>query len=528
MQLAEFSLMGPVTVARQLAEKSWLWVGLALFTLLSSNVCLAAGGGGGGNPNFPPPLDSYGDGHLTSMMEILSHRVSAHPFNLVASLIFLFAILHTFCASYFMKLSHKIQHDHVQKLIKDGTIGTEHKDVSFLAQVLHYFGEIEAIFGIWVIALAAAIIGFFDMSTVIDYIGHKVNFTEPMFVVIIMTLAATRPILNFTENCLRFVANFGKGTPAAWWATILTLAPILGSFITEPAAMTIAALLLSRQFYALRPSTKFEYATLGLLFVNISVGGTLTNFAAPPVLMVAAPWNWSSGFMFENFGWKAVVGIVISNIVYYLYFRKEFKELADKVDKQKHPLPDAELTSSDQSDLVPFWVTAVHIGFMIWTVAMAHYPVLFIGGFLFFMGFYSSTPQHQNKLELKAAMLVGFFLAGLVIHGGLQGWWIQPVLSAFGETTLMLVATGLTAFNDNAAITYLSTLVPNFSDGLKYAVMAGAVSGGGLTVIANAPNPAGQAILSKFFADKTVKPLGLIAGALVPTIIVGALFLILR
>lgn len=362
------------------------------------------------NPNFPKSLDSYQPLADGSVIDILASRIAENPFNLVATGIFFLAICHTFCASYFMKLSHKVQHDHVQKKIKDGTIGKEHDDVSFLGQILHYLGEVEAIFGIWVLALGAAIFANFGMGTVIDYIGHKVNYTEPAFVVVIMTLAATRPILNFTENCLRLIASIGKGSPAAWWFSILTFAPILGSFITEPAAMTIAALLLGKQFYALRPSRKFEYATLGLLFVNISVGGTLTNFAAPPVLMVAAPWKWSSSFMFENFGWKAALGIVIANIVYYLIFRKEFPALeANKANPKRPTDPDAEVTSDDQSNLVPFWITAVHIAFMGWTVYMAHYPILFIGGFLFFMGFYSCTPQHQNKLELKAAMLVGFF-----------------------------------------------------------------------------------------------------------------------
>lgn len=497
-----------------------------LATGLSQNALAAASAG---NSNFPKALDTYNDVAGAGVIETLSHRISENPFNLVATIIFVVAILHTFCASYFMKLSHDIQHKHVQKRIANGTIGTEHDDVSFLAQILHYCGEIEAVFGIWVIALGAAIWASFGLDTVVDYIGHKVNFTEPAFVVVIMTLAATRPILNFTENCLKLVAKLGKGSAAAWWLSILTLAPILGSFITEPAAMTIAALLLGKQFYAHRPSRTFEYATLGLLFVNISVGGTLTNFAAPPVLMVAAPWEWSSSFMLMNFGWKAAIGIVISNIIYYLIFRKEFAEIEKNKANPKHPTnADAELTSSDQSNLVPFWVTAVHIGFMAWTVFMAHYPVLFIGGFLFFLGFFSSTPQHQNKLELKAAMLVGFFLSGLVIHGGLQAWWIQPVLSSFGEVSLMLVSTVLTGFNDNAAITYLSTLVPNFSDGLKYAVMAGAVTGGGLTVIANAPNPAGQAILSKYFTNRTVKPLYLLAASIIPTIVVGLCFMLIR
>jgi hypothetical protein len=81
----------------------------------------------------------------------------------------------------------------------------------------------------------------------------------------------------------------------------------------------------------------------------------------------------------------------------------------------------------------------------------------------------------------------------------------------------------LTAFNDNALITYLATLVPNLSDPLKVAVVGGAVTGGGLTVIANAPNPAGQAILSRFF-NGAVSPLGLLGGALLPTIIAAILF----
>jgi Na+/H+ antiporter NhaD/arsenite permease-like protein len=91
---------------------------------------------------------------------------------------------------------------------------------------------------------------------------------------------------------------------------------------------------------------------------------------------------------------------------------------------------------------------------------------------------------------------------------------------------LFLSATVLTAVNDNAAITYLATLVPGFTDALKYAVVAGAVTGGGLTVIANAPNPAGQAILQRFFPEG-VSPLGLFVGALAPTAIMAAAFLLL-
>jgi hypothetical protein len=341
-----------------------------------------------------------------------------------------------------------------------------------------------------------------------------------MFVVIIMSLAATRPVMQLAKQILGKFASIGKSSPGAWWLSILTLAPILGSFITEPAAMTIAAMLLAEQFYRLKPSSKLAYATIGLLFVNISVGGTLTNFAAPPVLMVKTPWDWTSSFMTLNFGWKALLGILISNLIYYFAFKKEFSKFASDFEAEAEMEKDLER----HEDSIPIWITAVHLLFMGWTVLNAHYPPLFIGGFLFFLGFAMATKAHQSHINLKPPLLVGFFLAGLVTHGGVQAWWIAPVLGSLGDLPLMLMATVLTAFNDNAAITYLSTLVPDFAISAKYAVVAGAVTGGGLTVIANAPNPAGQSILSKFFPGG-VNPAKLALGAIIPTVIMGLAFM---
>jgi hypothetical protein len=419
------------------------------------------------------------------------------------------------------------------------------------------------------------------------------------------------------------IADLLGGSLTAWWFTILTIGPILGSFVTEPAAMTISALLIGNKFYELEPPEGFKYATLGLLFVNISVGGTLTHFAAPPVLMVATPWDWDTVFMLKKFGWKAVEGILIANAVYYFMFRKHFPALEEKfqlrrlkeeirskylcrnemenefdavipaideelqfrkkfeakiekvaarvrrhleprylekaaasgVDKalahkaferrfeevklarlrvaipmvlpegQRAPYRDPDW--DQREDPVPTWITVIHMLFMAWTIFNAHYPALFIPGLLFFLGFAQVTAPYQNRIDLKPPLLVGFFLGGLVIHGGVQGWWIEPVLGSLAEIPLMLGATILTAFNDNAAITFLSTLVPGFSDSLKYAVVAGAVAGGGLTVIANAPNPAGQFILKKYF-ENGVSPAGLLKGALLPTVIVWLVFLLMK
>ena len=486
-------------------------------------------------------VENYRDPIGGSVSEILSNRISANSFNLIASLIFLIAILHTFMANKLTAKAHQIHEEHDERMKAAGASEEEIKhDIPFKAELFHFLGEVEVIFGIWVIALLFLTIGFFDWTTFKNYMVYDRVFIEPMFVVVIMAIASTRPVVKFAEQLLGLAAGIGGHSKAAWWFSILLISPLLGSFITEPAAMTIAALLLANQFYKHKPSSGFAYATIGLLFVNISVGGTLTHFAAPPVLMVAAPWNWDMGFMAGNFGWKAALGILISNVLYFIVFRGQFAKMGKQVEldasddfgtPEVQTLKPGQMSHeefeamwAERETPIPWWVTFVHLCFLAWTVFNAHYPVMFISGFLLFLGFMSLSGTHQNKVELKGPILVGFFLGGLIIHGGLQAWWIAPVLGSLAELPLMLTATILTAVNDNAAITYLATLVPNLAEASKYAVVAGAVTGGGLTVIANAPNPAGQSILGRFF-EHGVNPLKLLLGALVPTIIMGICFM---
>lgn len=490
---------------------------------------------------FPLPLSIY-DQEETEEMGIwdkLKTRAMAQGgFNLVATIIFICAILHTFLGGYFLEMAHHHEARHRELIEKEGRTGKAkpHEgakdDVSFRANLFHFLGEVEAVFGIWVIALAGAVLWFFGIqgdgigAGIVEfknYLSKDVNFTEPLFVVIIMATAATRPVVRFAEMMVGKVAQVFGGTPAAWWFSALTITPLLGSFITEPAAMTIAAFLLAKKFYDLNPSKKFAYATLGLLFVNISVGGTLTHFAAPPVLMIAQKWEFGMGFMFVNFGWKAALGIGIANIAYYYAFKGEFAKLKPTTERDMH-MP---LHWEDREDPIPHWVTAMHLFFLAWTVAFAHYPVMFIGGFLFLLAFTQTTGHHQNDVNMKSPILVGFFLAGLVIHGGCQGWWISVLLTSIqNEWILMIGSTVLTAFNDNAAITYLASQAPGLSIGAKYAVVAGAVTGGGLTVIANAPNPAGQSLLNRYF-DGGVAPIGLAKAALIPTVIMGLCFMLI-
>ena len=470
-------------------------------------------------PPFPLPLSSYPA--TLGLVETLRTRVAMEPVNAAATLVFVLAIVHTFGAARFMAMAHDVQEAHDARAVARG----ERRLPSVLAELLHFLGEIEVVFGLWAVVLLIVVTAYKGWETASHYFGGTVNYTEALFVVVIMALASTRPVVVFAEGAMRYLANAGGGTPAAWWVTILTVGPVLGSAITEPAAMTICALLLARQFYDLEPSERLKYATLGLLFVNVSIGGTLTHFAAPPVLMVARPWGWTTSDMFAHFGWRALIAIVVSTGVYFAAFREELRGLASRA-----PAPDVEHPDEDAPGEcllpVPVWIVVVHLTFMAWIVVNAHYPALFIGGFLFFLGFARATAAYQSRVEMRSPLLVGFFLGGLVVHGGLQAWWIAPVLGALSAAPLFVAASLLTAFNDNALITYLATLVPSLDDGMKTAIVGGAVAAGGLTVIANAPNPAGQALLARFF-DRSILPIKLLLGALVPTLIAALAFRLL-
>ncbi|HSP89967.1 MAG TPA: putative Na+/H+ antiporter, partial [Vicinamibacterales bacterium] len=353
---------------------------------------------------LPTPLSAYPPPSPDGLLATLVQRASQDPFDLVATAIFALAILHTFSVARFTALAHRVQHASDERAARDGRPPRP----STLAEFLHFFGEVEVVFGLWAIVLGFAILLWHGFDTVIQYFNHTVNYTEPIFVVVIMALAATRPVVVLAESALKRVASLGRGTPAAWWLAILTIGPLLGSLITEPAAMTICALLLGRQIYERQPSRTLKYATLGLLFVNVSIGGTLTHFAAPPVLMVARPWHWDSAYMLSHIWWRSAVAIVVSNLVYFAAFRKEFARLAAR--------PAADADNGDASaGPIPAWITLAHCLFIAWTVVIAHYPALVIGAFLIFLGFTRATAPYQGRFDLKAPLLVGFFLAGLVI-----------------------------------------------------------------------------------------------------------------
>ena len=413
--------------------------------------------------------------------------------EIIAAAIFFIAVLHTFSTKIFAHLAH-VQPKH--------------------AGLWHLLGEVEVVFGFWAFVLIAILFWLSGQTATVSYLESR-NFTEPMFVFVIMVIAASKPILNVVMSLIRYMASLIPiQRSVGVYFLCLSVVPLLGSLITEPAAMTLAALMLRDGYFQHHLSKRLKYATIGLLFVNISIGGTLTNFAAPPVLMVAAKWEWNSLFMLSHFGWKAASAVFFNAAVLTWFFRKEVAAKG-----KSEPASDAHR--------VPYTVIGIHLLFLVGVVLFAHHAAVFMGLFLFFLGYTEAYKQYQDRLILREGLLVAFFLAGLVVLGGLQQWWLQSALTGVEPTVLYFLATALTAITDNAALTYLASLVEGVSAEFKYAIVAGAVTGGGLTIIANAPNPAGVAILKSSFDEESVSPLGLLLAALPPTFVAIFAFLVL-
>ncbi len=421
--------------------------------------------------------------------------VEASTIQIIAAALFAAALLHTFAAKSFEMLAHRYPRH---------------------GGLFHLLGEVEVVFGFWAFVLILAMALVVGGGQAVAYAESR-QYTEPLFVFVIMVVAASRPVLEIVQRAINALARLLPGTSAVTQVWLgLALVPILGSFITEPAAMTLAALTLAPQIFRKDIPEKLKYAALGVLFVNISIGGTLTSYAAPPVLMVATVWNWDSAFMATHFGGKAALAVVINATAVTFALRKHIAHTGQ-----------ASKSNMENAAPVPLLVSAIHIAMLATVVAFAHHPVIFIGVFLFFLGYAQAYERHQSPLILKEGLLVGFFLAGLVVLGGMQQWWLQPIVSSLAPTALFFGAMGLTALTDNAALTYLGSLISGMSDAAKYMLMAGAVAGGGLTVIANAPNPAGVALLRPGFEHASIGAGGLLLGALPPTIVAAAAFLLL-
>jgi hypothetical protein len=428
-----------------------------------------------------------------------------HTIELVGAVIFGLALLHTFAAKSFEVLARR----HPRH-----------------AGLFHLLGEVEVVFGFWAFMLIAAMALLGGADAAVAYAETR-HYTEPLFVFTVMVVAASRPVLDIVRRGLGALAGalpVRTELALAWFG--LALVPLTGSFITEPAAMTLAALMLAPLVFRDGVPEWLKYGALGALFVNVSVGGTLTAYAAPPVLMVAATWQWDSAHMATHFGWKAALAVAFNASVVSVLLRPHLRALAARAaDAAADGTNEAD--GADAPPPVPPAVTVIHLAFLAAVVVLGHHPVLFLGIFMLFLGFTTAYQRYQHPLIIKEGLLVGFFLAGLVVLGGMQQWWLQPIVESLSPVALFFGALGLTAITDNAALTYLGSLIEGISAPSQYMLMAGAVAGGGLTVIANAPNPAGAALLRRGFDDASIGAVGLLLGALGPTIVAAAAFLLL-
>jgi hypothetical protein len=410
----------------------------------------------------------------------------------IGLVLFVIALLHTFATHLFEVLAHRYPRH---------------------AGLFHLLGEVEVVFGFWAFVLMLAMALVESPASAIDYAESR-HYTEPLFVFVVMVVAASRPVLETARALVRLLARLmpiRTEVAQAWLG--LALVPLAGSLITEPAAMTLAALMLAPAVFRPGMPEWLKYGALGVLFVNVSIGGTLTAYAAPPVLMVAGAWGWDSAHMLLHFGWRALVAVLVNASVITFLLRSHLRPLDASVE-------------GESPVRVPPLVALIHLAFLAAVVLLAHHPVLFLGLFLLFLGFTQAYHRYQDPLILKEGLLVGFFLAGLVVLGGMQQWWLQPMVSSLGPTALFFGALGLTAITDNAALTYLGSLIAGLSEHEKYMLVAGAVGGGGLTVIANAPNPAGAALLRRGFNEESIGAVGLLLGALGPTCAAALLFLL--
>src|ERR1700736_6560946 len=163
--------------SRMFRGRMLLLLGLALSLCLTT---LSATAAGLLRPavDFPLPIDSYHDQQMPSLFGKLTGRIQREPLNLVATIIFFGAIVHTFLAARFRKIAHNYQQSYeaIEYLLeaKDGPpdFGTKHDQLLFRAQLFYFMGEVEAVFGIWLIPLFVSITAFHGWATMVYYVGN--------------------------------------------------------------------------------------------------------------------------------------------------------------------------------------------------------------------------------------------------------------------------------------------------------------------------------------------------------------------
>ncbi len=439
----------------------------------------------------------YNDDNLSTFFEQIFHRLDVQPENGIFLLIFLFAIIHSFFAP-------KI-HAYARRKREVSPSGFN------FSSLLSFVGEVEVVFGLWAIPLLAFLAWSFGWTGMLDYVDRW-DFKEPLYILVTMAIASTYPILHaFEDGAFRILKLFRGGERGLWWL-LLTLGPLSGAIFKEGVAMTLSLLVL-RKYLLHQLSPRLLYGTIALLFINVSLAGALTAFASTASLVISHSWGWDTPFVFTQFGLKALFLIFLLPTIGWFFFKKDLEQLG-------------EAKEAKETVHVPFWVTLVHLLFLFGVIIFGHQPVLFLGLFVLFLGFTEATPRFQTSIPLRGAILVAFFLATVILHAGLQGFWVEALMHHLEHNALLPVTLLLTSFNHNAAVAYLATLVPNLTFVMKEAIFSGIVAGGGLTLIANGPNMIGYRFLSQTLAPDEPSVLRITLWAIPPTFIAYLVFAI--
>lgn len=431
--------------------------------------------------------------------------VSTTPFDLFSALFFFLAIVHALSTRYLAELADKLERKKSTKI----DLGVFPR--SFRIELVRFLSETEVVFGLWVIPQLIAMTYFYNWNHVLEFLDG-LHFVEPLYVATVLIVILSRPIEEIIEQTFGALSRIDKGSCRIWWWLALTLGPLLGSVLKETSAMLISCAILADRFFTAKPSTRFKYVTFALLLVNVSLGGALTNFGSSSILMVRDTWGWTSSFVFNSFGIPVLLSIFTLNFIVYLFFRKEL---------QKLELPISEYESGTPCQL---WVKLAYVAILAWIIFHGNYPVVFIGTLVLFVGLHQAIFGKKEELKLRPGIMIGFFLAGLIIHGTLQEWWVSPLFRHCSEQGLFPLSVVLSAFNQNALVTYMALHVQAFNDLDKYYIVAGSLLGGGLTLFGNSPNFAAFSILRPFF-PRGISLFKVFAIALCFVLIVSGFFL---
>ncbi|ANH78750.1 putative Na+/H+ antiporter [Candidatus Chlamydia sanziniae] len=426
-----------------------------------------------------------------------------------ATALFFCSIFHTFLTPWLHRLCQSYEH---KKLV----VPEFWKHYAPISEFYRLVSKVEIVFCLWSVPLFCWFLYTEGYRITLAYFNSR-NYSFAVFVMVILVLLESRPIVYLAERLLSTIAKIGRTSPKSWWWTLMIATPLLSALLKETGAMIIGATLLMRHFYIFSPSRRFAYATMGLLFSNISIGGLTSSMSSRALFIILPSIKWKCSFLLQYFSWKAIIAILVATAVYYLIFRKEFDKFPE-IPNIKHLI----------KDRIPWWIICTHIILVSAILLSRSNPLFMTTILLFYLGFRRFTIFYQEPINIPKVCFVGLFYAGLVIFGDLQEWWVLNLMQGMSDFGYMLTSYGLSIFLDNALVNYLVHNLPVATDCYLYLVITGCMAAGGLTLVSNIPNIIGYLILKPAFRMSSIHFGSLFLAALVPSIIALTIFWLLR